>query len=470
MRLNRKNIFFSLGVTLLVSSCAVNKRYSRPDLETPKNYRNKVEVTGDTISLPYKTFFKDSYLTSLIEKALEKNKDISVAMMNLRQLDLTYKQAKLGFLPTAELSVSAARNYLSKTSLNGSLSEQITGKDYMDDYSATLNISWEADIWGKVSMQKESARANFFMQHENLAALRTRIVSQVAQAYYNLITLDEQLKVASRNIELSEATLHVIKLQFQSAQVNSLAVEQAEAQKKTAELLVPLAKQNIAIQENALSILCGSFPDSIARINKMETIPFVESFPIGIPADMLSRRPDVRAAEYAVMVANAETGLAKVQMYPSLRLTPSIGTNSFQFDNWFNLPGSLVKNIAGNITQPIFQNKKLKTAYEIAKIEQEKSAEQFRLTVMTAVGEVSDALVKRQYANERVTLVEHKKVALQKAVKDAMLLYNSGMATYLEVITAQNNSLQNDLDVISIQKDRFDSTTDLYRALGGGTE
>jgi outer membrane protein TolC len=264
--------------------------------------------------------------------------------------------------------------------------------------------------------------------------------------------------------------LQIIKLQFQSAQTNALAVDQAEAQKKTAELLVPLAMQNIAIQENVLSILCGSFPDRIARVNTMETIPFVESFPIGVPADMLSRRPDVRAAEYAVVVAHAGTGLAKVQMYPSLRLTPSIGTNSFQFNNWFDLPGSLVKNIAGNITQPIFQNKKLKTAYEIAKIEQEKSAEQFRLSVMTAVNEVSDALAKRQYVDQRITLVEQKKIALQKAVNDAMLLYKSGMATYLEVITAQNSSLQNDLEAISIQKERFDATIDLYRALGGGTE
>lgn len=184
------------------------------------------------MSLPYKTFFKDAYLTALIEKALDKNKDISVAMMNLRQLDLSYKQAKLGLLPTAELSVSAARNYLSKSSLNGSLSEQFTGNQHMDDYSATLNFSWEADIWGKVAMQKESARANFFMQHENLSALRTRIVSQVAQAYYNLITLDEQLQVASRNIALSDTTLHMIKLQFESAQTNSLAVDQAEAQRR----------------------------------------------------------------------------------------------------------------------------------------------------------------------------------------------------------------------------------------------
>lgn len=468
MIFSRNKMIYSVGLAALLSSCSVGKQYTRPEISTPENYRQPVQLTGDTVSLPWKTFFKDPNLTLLIDRALEKNKDISVALLNIQQMELSYKQAKLGLLPNAELSVSAARNYLSKTSLNGSLSEQITGKSYMDDYTATLSVSWEADIWGKVKMQKESARANFFMQKENMLALKTRLISQVAQAYYNLVTLDQQLKVANRNILLSDSTLSMIKLQFESAQVNSLAVEQAEAQKKTAELLVPLTKQNIAVQENALSILCGSFPEGIKRSSTLDTDMFEQQFALGIPADVLSRRPDVKAAEYAVVIANANTGIAKAQMYPSLRLTPSIGTNSFQFNNWFDLPGSLVKNIAGNITQPIFKNKQLKTDYEVAKLEQEKSAEQFRLSVMTAVGEVSDALAKRQYANERAELVRLKQASLEKAVKDAMLLYKSAMATYLEVITAQNNALQNDLEAVNIQKEQMDATMELYRSLGGG--
>lgn len=470
MKLAIKNICFSIAVLVLVSSCSVGKKYSRPALDVPESYRHSLAVTADSVSLPWKTFFKDPHLVGLIEKALEKNKDIAVAMLSIQQLELSYRQAKQGLLPTAELNVSAARNYLSKSSLNNSLSEQITGKSFLDDYAATLTLTWEADIWGKVAMQKEATRANFYRQHENLAALRTRIISQVAQAYYQLITLDEQIKVAKRNIELSDTTLQVIKLQYQSAQANSLAVEQAAAQKLTAQLLVPLAKQQIGIQENALSILCGAFPDSITRLQRLETNPFEAIFPIGVPANILSRRPDVRAAEYAVVAANAETGLAKAQMYPSLRLTPSIGTNSFQLNNWFELPGSLVKNLAGNITQPIFQKGRLKTAYEIARIEHQKSAEQFRLVFMTAVGEVSNALVKRQYITERLTLLGQKTTALQKAKDDAILLYKSGMATYLEVITAQNSSLQNDLERIALQKESLDAATDLYRSLGGGID
>ncbi|RYF25227.1 MAG: TolC family protein [Flavobacteriales bacterium] len=458
------------GIAITLSSCAVGKKYTRPDLEAPAKFRTEMGLTGDSVMLSWKTFFKDPQLVGLIDRALTKNRDISVAMLNLQQMELSFNQAKLGLLPTLDANIGAARVYQSKNSLNGSLSEQFTGTSYLDDFNATLTLSWEADIWGKAKMQKDAARANFFMQKETLSALKTRIVAQVAQAYFNLITLDEQLKVATRNIVLSDSTLKMINLQYKAGQINALAVEQAEVQKKTAELLVPLAKQNIAVQENALSILCGNYPNEVERANNMKAVQLEEVFPNGVPAQLLSRRPDLKAAEYAVVAANANTGLSKAAMYPTFSLTPSIGANSFKFDNWFDLPGSLVKNIGGNITQPIFRKKALRTAYEIAQLEQQKAAESFRQLMMVAVGEVSDAMVRAKYASERVTLVTARKAAADKAVKNAMLLYRSGMATYLEVIVAQNNSLQNELESIGIQKEKFDSITELYRALGGGVE
>ncbi|MBS1575977.1 MAG: TolC family protein [Bacteroidetes bacterium] len=466
-----KHIFTSLAAALLLASCSVGKQYTRTELNLPENYREQtVSVTADSILLPWKNFFKDPTLIGLIEKALEKNNDIAVAMINMQQLELTYKQAKLGLLPTMNLNVGANRTWLSQNSLNGSLNNSIINNNYLDDYGATLGLSWEADIWGKAKMQKEGALANYFAQKENLSALKTRIIVQVVQAYYNLISLDEQLKVAQRNVELGDSTLNIIRLQYNSAQVSSLAVEQAAAQKKTAELLIPLAKQDITVQENALSILCGSYPDSIERTGSFVAVMTEEIFPTGVPANLISRRPDVKAAEYAVVSANARTGLAKAAMYPTISLTPSVGLNSYRFNNWFDFPGSVIKTIGANLTQPIFQKKSLKTAYEIAQLEQQKAAVEFKQSVLIAVGEVSDALARSKYADERLVLVQEKMTALSKATNDAMLLYRSSMATYLEVITAQNNALQNELDAINIKKEKLNAVTDLYRALGGGTE
>ena len=467
-------ILYKIGMVvfsgMILTSCVVGKKYSRTELNAPEKYREELTVTGDTILHSWKTYYKDPLLVDLIEKALVKNNEVLIAVKSMEQLDLSYKQAKLSLLPTLDFDAAATRSYLSKNSLNGSLSAQFTSKDYMDDYSANLRMSWEVDIWGKAAMQKRDAKAAYFAQKENLSALKTRIIVQVAQSYYNLLGLDEQLKIAQKNIELSDSTLQMMKLQYNSGSISSLAVNQTEAQKKTAELLVPLAKANIAVQENALQILCGEYPNTITRSGNLNVDEFAFEMPAGIPASLLSRRPDVKASEYAVMSATAKTGLAKATMYPTLSLSPSIGINSFEFDTWFNFPGSVTKNIAANLAQPIFQKKALRTAYEVAVLEQEKAVVQFKQSFITAVGEVSDAMSQLKYADERIKLSEEKASSLEKATSDASLLYKSGMANYLEVITAQNSALQNDLDVVAIKLEKLNAAINLYRALGGGVE
>ncbi|MDQ8012881.1 MAG: efflux transporter outer membrane subunit [Flavobacterium nitrogenifigens] len=465
---------YKIGMVLLtgaiMTSCVVGKKYSRTELNAPEKFREEVAVTGDTVLLPWKNYYKDPLLVALIEKALVKNNEVIIAMKSMEQLDLSYKQAKLSLLPTLDFDAGASRSYQSKNSLNGSLSAQFIGKDYMDDYSANLRLSWEVDIWGKAAMQKRDAKAAYFAQKENLSALKTRIIVQVAQSYYNLLGLDEQLKIAEKNIELSTNTLNMMQLQYKSGSISSLAVNQTEAQKKTAELLVPLAKANIAVQENALQILCGEYPDKIERAGNIDAAEVSVLFPAGIPASLLSRRPDVKASEYAVMSANAKTGLAKATMYPTLSLNPSIGVNSFEFENWFNFPGSVTKTIAANLAQPIFRKKALRTAYEVAVIEQEKAVVQFKQSFITAVGEVNDAMSRLKYSDERMILAKDKAESLDKATSDASLLYKSGMANYLEVIAAQNSSLQNELDLVTIKLEKLNAAINLYRALGGGVE
>lgn len=456
-------------VSLLVS-CAVGKKYTRTGLQIPETYKESVEVTGDTVVLPWKTFFKDPKLIGLIDKALSRNNEVNVALKNIEQLDLAYKQAKLSLMPTLDLTAGANRSWASTNTLNGSLNEQFVGTKYIDDFSAALRLSWEIDIWGKAKMQKESAAAEYFGQKENLNAIKSRIVVQVAQAYYNLISLDEQLKIAEQNIELSDNTLKMMNLQFKAGQINSLAVQQSEAQKKTAELLIPLAKQNIAVQENALSILCGEYPAKIEREGNLKTMIPENKLSEGLPAQLLSRRPDLKMAEFNVISLNSKTGLAKAAMYPSISLSPQIGVNSNKFNSWFDIPGSITKAIAANLAAPVFQKKQLKTAYETALIEQEKAAINFKQSVMTAVGEVSDAMAKSKGSSERLELLEQRTAILDKGINDALKLYKSGMATYLEVITAQNNKLQNDLEAINVTLERLNAEVDLYRALGGGVE
>lgn len=466
-----KHIVGIAGIYFLLTACNVSKKYSRQDLDIPSDFRgDTIALTSDTLQLSWKQFVKDPILTKLISMALQKNNDMTVAFLNMQQLELAYKQAKKGLLPSVGLELGANRTWLSTNSLNGSLSDQFLGTPYMDDYNATLSVAWEADIWGKAKMQKQEALANFFAQQANVQVLRTKIIVQVIQSYYNLIILDEQLKIAQKNVVLSDSTLQMIRMQYDVSQVSSLAVLQAEAQKKTAELLIPMANQSIAMEENALSVLCGSFPSAIERTDNFNAEIIVDSFPTGVPAALLSKRPDVKAAEYAVIAANSRTGLAKVAMYPSISLSPSIGTNSFKFNSWFDLPGSIVKTITANVTQPLLQKGALKTNYELAQLEQEKAAVQFKQSVMLAVSEVSNALAKIKYSNERLLLIDQKSQSLSQATNDALLLYKNGMANYLEVITAQNNALQNDLELLNTQREKWHAVADLYLALGGPNE
>lgn len=464
------HIIISLSSIMMLTSCVVGKKYARTDLKTPEKYREESVVTGDTVLLPWKNYYKDPLLVQLIEKALVKNNEVLTAMKTMEQLDLSYKQSKLALTPTLDFNAGASRSYQSKNSLNGSLSSQFTSKDYIDDYNATVSLSWEADIWGKAAMQKRDAKASYFAQKENLSAIKTRIIVQVAQSYFSLLGLDEQLKIAEKNIELSTNTLSMMQLQFKSGLISSLALNQTEAQKKTAELLVPQAKASIAVQENTLMVLCGEYPDAVIRAGNLNAAELDVALPSGVPALLLSRRPDVKSAEYAVMSATAKTGLAKAEMYPTLSINPSIGANSFEFDNWFNFPGSITKTIAANLVQPIFKKKTLRTAYEIAAIEQEKAVIQFKQSFITAVSEVSGAMSKLKYADERMETATEKATSLEKATKDANLLYKSGMATYLDVIVAQNSALQNDLDLIAIKLEKLNAATELYRALGGGVQ
>lgn len=465
---NIKQVLFSCAVTSILMSCAIQKDYARPELNIPENYKQEFQVTGDTIVLPWKKFFKDPKLIGLIEKALDKNNEINVALKNIEQLDLIYKQAKNTLMPTLDFSATANRSWASKNNLNGSLNEQFIGTKYLDDFSANLQLSWEVDIWGKAKMQKQSTGANYFAQKQNSDAVKSRIIIEVAKAYYNLISLDEQLKIAQQNIGLSDKTLTLMKLQYTAGQINSLAIQQSEAQKKTAELLVPLAKQNISVQENALSILCGEYPSFVERSENFEAIIIDNQMFSGVPAQLLSRRPDLKAAELNVISLNAKTGLAKAAMYPSISLTPQIGVNSNNFNTWFDLPGSITKTLAANLAMPLLKKRQVKTGYETAIIEQEKAVITFKQTLMTAVGEVSDAMAKSQRSSERLSLLEQRTSILEKGINDAIMLYKSGMATYLEVITAQNNKLQNDLEHINTKTEKLNAEVDLYRALGGG--
>lgn len=464
-----KNIFLIFILVVTTVSCKTKVAYTEPDLQLPEEFR--FTATADTASvanLEWKEFFKDPVLQGLIEKGITHNLDLQIALKQVASSQERLLQAKYLQYPDIGFGVTGQISRPSKNSMNGQSLNLFIGKDHVEDYNAAFNLSWEADIWGKIKNQQEVSRMQYLQTYEATKAIQTQVVAAIAQGYYNLLMLDKQMDIAKSNLELSTNTLSITEKMWESGDTTSLGVQQATAQKQSTELLISQLEQNIAIQENALSILVGEAPNKVSRGIEMSDTSLSQDLSTGLPAKMVSRRPDVRQQELVLLESNSLVGIAQANMYPSLKITANGGINSFKFDNWFQIPASLFGSVLGGITQPIFQKRQLKTDLAVAKIQREKNVLAFRQSVLNAMGEVSDALVSNESLKVQEQKATEQVTTLKDGIKSAQMLYKGGLANYLEVITAQSNSLQAELNLASVKRQRLSSIVDLYRALGGG--
>jgi multidrug efflux system outer membrane protein len=467
--MNTFKIYFSALVLLHLSACKITKDIPASATALPEAFRNVANAdTSNIATIQWKSFFTDPVLQQLIDTAIINNVDMQTALKNIDAAKIALQQTKFNYLPDASLQAGATLNRPSDNSLNGLSISQFLGKSYIEDYSISVGLSWEADIWGKIKNHNAKTLAAYLQTNEARKAIQTNVVANVAKGYYNLLMLDEQVAIAKKNLLLNDSTLRVIQLQFGSGQVTGLAVQQSEAQSLVAAQLIPFLEQQINIQENAISILSGVLPNEIRRTNNINKIVFDHSIATGVPADLLSNRPDVKNYELAVTIASAQIGIAKAEMYPSIKITAAGGLNSFKISNWFNIPASLFGAVAGGITQPLFQRKQLATQYALAKVEREKTVIAFRQSVLNAVGEVSDALIKTTKLKEQETIATTRVATLQQSIHTADLLFKSGVANYLEVIAAQSNALQGELALAALKKEQLSAMVELYQSLGGG--
>jgi len=467
---------------LLLSSCKVGKDYVRPELPITDTFRGGNNLSADSATIadiPWNDFFTDSMLMILIDSAITNNFDMQTALKNIEIANQSVRQSRAAFLPEIDAQLGGtnhqwrSRDFYSAPS-SGWYDRE--GQDpppetlymYQSQYMSSVSLSWELDIWGKLRRQKEGALAEYLQTFEARKAIQTSLVSAIAEGYYNLLMLDAQLEVAERNLKLNDSTLQIVKLQRDAGEVSSLAIQQTQSQMLVAASLIPQLEQEIAIQENTLMALTGRMPDSVYRSSALMDWRMQSTYDAGVPLQLLVNRPDVREAELALRAANAEVGVAQAYRYPSLTIEASGGLNAMLPQNWFNIPGALFGGLISGVTQPIFAGRKLKTQHEIAKLERDKAEISFQQTVMDAVHEVTNALVMIEKLNEQYAISEQRVATAQLGVKNANLLFKSGEATYLEVITAQSNALNSELDLVSIKQEQLNAKVALYRALGGG--
>lgn len=461
----RKVVYIVIG-SMLFTACKVGENYERPSVETPKQFYSETAsdtIANDLAQLGYEQFFRNEELTGLITTALERNTDLQLAIKNIEQTKLLFTQSKMALLPQLSMNVGANRTESSK---NSYLAANDAGR-INDDFNARLDLSWEADIWGKIRREKEAALATLMQTEEVKRAVQNRLIAEVATSYINLLMLDEQLKIAKEGIVLRENTYSLTKKMFEVGNETIVAVQQAEAQWLESKELLPQIEQEIALQESGLNLLLNKYPQAISRSVTIGDLNFITDLNTGVPADFLSNRPDVQIAEYALKAANAKAGAAQGQMYPSLVISAQGGFNAFEASNWFSAPASLFGMVAGGLTQPLFNQKKLRTAYEIAVIERDKAGIDFKNKVVVGFTDVHNALVKIDKISQKEEVMQKRVDILNTSLSSTKFMFEMDKASYLEVVNAQGLALQGNLNFAELKRDYLASLVDLYRALGG---
>ena len=454
-----------LVVALTLQSCFVAQDYVRPDLdaETQALFRTD-NLPTDSVSIAdvsWKNLFTDQYLQKYIEEGLQNNMDVRIALQQILAAQAYAKQGKAGYLPSVSVGANATHQELSENSQFGAL---FSGG--IDTYDITANLSWEADIWGKIRSNKRATQAAYLQSVAGHQAVKTQLISSIANTYYNLLALDAQLEVTKQTIVTRESGVKTIKALKDAGQVTQVAVDQNIAQYNSAKALQVDIEVAIFKTENTLSILLGKTPQTFQR-SSLDIQNIDQDIVLGVPATLLSNRPDVMAAEYGLINSFELTNVAKSNLYPSLTLTASGGLESLDVDNLINA-NSIFANIIGGITQPIFNQRKLKTQREVAFAQQEQALLRFKQTLLVAGSEVSNALYTYKSETKKFEFRKNEVEALRTAEANSNELLKNGYANYLDLLTARESALNAELNIINSQLQQLVSIVDLYEALGGG--
>ena len=451
-----KKILILSAATLVLSSCGIYNKY-KPVSEVPEGlYGSETVASADTANfgnLSWREVFTDSYLQNLIDSALVRNTDMQTAHLRVKEAEASLLTSKLSYLPSLFLAPE------------GAVSSFDRGKA-TQTYSLPVTASWELDIFGKVTTAKRRAKAAYEQSKEYEQAVKTQLVSAVANTYYTLLMLDAQYEISVSTEAAWKESVRTARAMKKAGMMTEAGLAQTEATYYNICTAVLDLKEQINQTENSMALLLAETPHKMQR-GKLENQQLPEDFSVGIPLQMLSNRPDVRSAEYALAQAFYGTASARSNFYPSLRLSGSAGwTNSA--GSYIVNPGKLLLSAVGSLTQPLFNKGANIAQLKIAKAQQEEAKLTFQQTVLNAGKEVNDALTQAQTAKGKIDLRTHQIESLEDAVRSTQLLMTHGNTTYLEVLTAQQTLLSAQLSQVTDRFDELQATVNLYQALGGG--
>jgi outer membrane protein, multidrug efflux system len=456
-----------LMLGLLLSSCLVGPNYHRPTVDAPAAYRtgNDSESVISSPSLGDEKWwdvFQDPVLQQLIRTALQENYDIRIAASRVLQAQAQLSITRANQFPTVSAGVQPFSERNPKISSSFPSYEANAGE-------VDLSVVWNLDFWGKYRRETEAARASLLASQWGHRAVLTSVVSSVAADYFTLRELDLELDVSKRTLAARQNSLHLTNVLANHGSASTLDVRQSEQLVYTAAETIPDLERQIAQEENALSILLGRNPGDLPRGRPLTEQPNPPSIPVGLPSELLERRPDIREAEANLVSANAEIGVAKAAYFPSISLTGTAGFESFALNNLFT-HSQRMWNGAASLTQPIFAGGAIRSGVRLAEAQEREMLLTYQQTIKNAFQEVSNSLVAYQKGREFREQQELLVAAAEDVDRLSKLLYQQGGASFLQVLTSETNEFSATLNLAQAQLNERLALVQLYNALGGGWE
>ncbi|UII32755.1 efflux transporter outer membrane subunit [Fulvivirga ulvae] len=475
--MRKKIIYPCLGaaiLTLLFAACSIPAVVEKtPGKDVPGGYTDSRDTTN-TAKVSWREYFTDPNLVALIDTALNNNQELNITLQEIRIAQNEVKARKGEYLPFVDVKAGAGIDKVARYTSRGA-SEATTeiepGREMpepLPDYLVGAFASWEVDIWHKLRNAKKSAVMRYLSSVEGKNFMVTNLVSEIANAYYELLALDNQLQIVKRNIEIQSNALKIVRLQKEAARVTELAVRKFEAEVLSTRSLQYEIQQQIIETENRINFLLGRYPQPVARDSDAFTTIIPDTIQAGIPAQLLENRPDIRQAELELQAAKLDVMVAKANFYPSVGITAGIGLQAFDPTYLVKTPESLLYNVAGDLVAPLVNRNAIKATYNSANAKQIQAAYNYERTILKAYIEVANQLAKIDNLGKSYELKSMQVEALVQSINIANDLFTSARAEYMEVLLTQRDALESKFELVETRKQQMNARVSIYQALGGG--
>jgi multidrug efflux system outer membrane protein len=455
----------------LLTGCSVGPNYVRPPIATPPAYRGADDspvTSADQNSLGdenWANVFNESELQELIRTALVNNYDLRIAAQHVLEAQAQLRITRSQQFPTVSVGGTGVGANLGSSAL-GSIGNQAPNGTIVEG-SFSLSAAWNPDFWGLYRRQTEAQRDQMLSQVWAQRAVRMTLVQQVATGYFHLRSLDEQLAIAKETVTTRQQSVALTSTLVSGGSNPLSDLRQAEENEYTASAQVPQLEEQIQQEENALRLLLGQNPGSVAHTAPNALTPVPQNLPVGLPSRLLERRPDILEAEERLAAANANIGVARAQFFPQLSISASGGVGGSDLSQIFNPAGRLVYGV-GAVTQPIFEGGKLRGQLQLSEETKKEMVLNYQKTIATAFGDVSNALISVNKQRDTREQQEKLVAAAEDAARLARMRFEGGATSYLEVLTTDSTLFSDQLNLVSAREGEALSLVQLYEALGGG--